>query len=264
MVHLQSKRAALDEVHRIALGAILARIVSANVANVHDALDADERGPEERFCASHSADGTANYARNHKCRAFRSGHDPTSRRKRVRTTRIAIIMLLLTCARTTPAQNRATREMQRLADAFVGDWDTTESMERSEYFPNGGERRGRSTWRLAADGTLLVGEGRSNGSAGPLSYLITIWWNARAESYGYFTCFTDAAGSSCRIRGSARWLGDAFVNEYEEIEHGTAVKWRDSFVRITRDAHTLVAARDAGDGTMRTLITSQSRRRVPR
>jgi len=174
------------------------------------------------------------------------------------------VALLLACVTVTSAQSRATREMQRLADAFVGDWDTTESMERSEYFPNGGERHGRSRWRLAAEGTLLVGEGQSNGSAGPLSYLITIWWDAPAQSYGYFTCFKDAEGSSCRVRGSARWVGDDFVNDYEEIEQGAAVKWRDTFVKITRDAHTLVAARDSGRGTMRTLITSHSKRRHTR
>src|SRR5262249_17767836 len=54
--HLQRKRAVLDEVHRVAVGAILARIVSAIVSIVHDALDADERRPEERLRASHASE----------------------------------------------------------------------------------------------------------------------------------------------------------------------------------------------------------------
>jgi hypothetical protein len=154
----------------------------------------------------------------------------------------------------------ASPEMARLASALVGGWNTTESMERSEQFPDGGGRRGTSRWRVAAGGAALVGEGNSDGSAGPLSYAITIWWDKTAKVYGFFTCFKDAGGSGCRIRGTARWIGDAFVNDYEAIEHGKPTKWRDSFVQITPTSHTLIAAMDAGDGTMRTLITSRSTR----
>lgn len=82
-----------------------------------------------------------------------------------------------------------------------------------------------------------------------------------ARVYGFFACFKDSAGSSCRTRGTARWDGDAFVNDYEENEHGKKTKWRDSFVQMTPTSHTLVAAREAGDGTMQTLITSRSVRR---
>jgi hypothetical protein len=154
----------------------------------------------------------------------------------------------------------ASPEMERLAKAFVGDWDTTESMERSEYSPKGGGRHGTSHWRLGVGGTTLIGEGNSDGSVGPLSYLITIWWDKDAKIYYFFTCFKDA-GSSCELRGTAHWEGDTFVNDYEEMEQGKSTKWRDSFIQITPTSHTLVAARDAGDGTMRTLITSKSTRR---
>jgi hypothetical protein len=51
------------------------------------------------------------------------------------------------------------------------------------------------------------------------------------------------------------------VNDYEEMEQGKSTKWRDSFIQITPSSHALVAARDGGDGTMRTLITSKSTRR---
>jgi hypothetical protein len=160
----------------------------------------------------------------------------------------------------TASAEGASPEMARLAKAFVGDWDTTESMERSEYFPNGGGRHGTSHWRLAVGGTTLIGEGNSDGPVGPLSYLITIWWGKKAKVYYFFTCFKDT-GSSCKVRGTAHWEGDTFVNDYEESEHGKAMKWRDSFVQITPTSHTLIAARDAGDGTMKTLITSKSTRR---
>jgi glyoxylase-like metal-dependent hydrolase (beta-lactamase superfamily II) len=62
----------------------------------------------------------------------------------------------------------ASPEMARLWNAFGGDWDNTEAMERSEFFPNGGARTGTSRWWLAIGGTIVIDEGHSDGSAGPL------------------------------------------------------------------------------------------------
>ena len=157
------------------------------------------------------------------------------------------------------AQN-PTPEMEKLAKSFVGDWDTSETMERSEYFPNGGGRHGVSHWRLAVGGSTIVGEGHSDGSAGPLDHLILIWWAKKAGVYDYFVCFKDT-GSLCEIRGTAHWEGNDFINDYEETEHGRKTKWRDSFVHITPVSYTLIAARQQDDGTMKTLITTQSKRR---
>jgi hypothetical protein len=63
------------------------------------------------------------------------------------------------------------------------------------------------------------------------------------------------------VRGTAHWDGDTFVNDYEEIEHGKPVKWRDSFIQITPTSHGLIAAHDQGNGKMQTLITTKSTRR---
>jgi hypothetical protein len=177
------------------------------------------------------------------------------------------MILLVTAGSSAPSESysanvedTASPEMQRLARAFVGDWDTTETMERNEYFPNGGGRRGLSHWRLGGGGSTLIGEGHSDGSAGPLDHLIIIWWSDQAKSYGYFVCFRDT-DSGCKIRGSAHWEGENFVNDYEEMEHGESVKWRDSFIEITPRSHILIAARDNGDGTWKTFITTKSMRR---
>jgi hypothetical protein len=158
------------------------------------------------------------------------------------------------------SETAASPEMDRLAKAFVGDWDNTETMERSPYFPNGGGRRGASHWKLAVGGTTIIGEGHSDGSVGPLDHLILIWWDENAKVYEYFVCFKDA-GSSCKMRGTAHWEGDNFVNDYEEVEHGKKTKWRDSFVHITPNSYTLIAAREEADGKMKTLITTKSTRR---
>ena len=151
-------------------------------------------------------------------------------------------------------------EMARVAKALAGDWNTTESMEKSLFFPNGGSRHGIAHVRLTAGGTTLVDEVNSDGSAGPLHGLVVIWWESDAKAYRFFTCFNDAK-SPCKVRGTAHWEGDTFVNDYEEIVDGKVTKFRDSFIHITPNSHSLVAAMDIGDGSMKTLITTTSARR---
>ena len=178
---------------------------------------------------------------------------------------ILLASVLGTCAFAQKSESGKTAgtpslEMEKLARFFVGDWDTTETMERSQYFTNGGGRKGISHWRLDVGGTTLIGTGSSDGSVGPLDHLIVIWWDQKAKLYGYFVCFKDT-GSSCIERGTAHWEGDNFVNDYDEVEHGKKVKWRDSFVDMTPNSHTLIAAQQQPDGTMKTLITTHSKRR---
>jgi hypothetical protein len=120
---------------------------------------------------------------------------------------------------TSPAESAASPEMDRLANAFSGDWNTTETMERSEFFPNGGSRHGRAQVRLVAGGTTLVDQVHSDGSSGKLDGLVVIWWDAGAKVYRFFTCFSDPK-NSCEVRGTAHWKGDTFVNEYEEMVEG--------------------------------------------
>lgn len=161
---------------------------------------------------------------------------------------------------TQPAEGAASPEMDRLAKAIGGDWTTAESMERSEFFPNGGSRHGRAHIRLVAGGTILFAEFHSDGSAGKLDGLYLIWWDKSASIYRFFVCFNDSK-SPCKLRGTAHWEGDNFVNDYEEMVEGKMTKCRDSFTHIAPTSHTLTAAVDAGDGTMKTLITTTNTRR---
>lgn len=154
--------------------------------------------------------------------------------------------------RVTPAP-----EIKRLYDAFGGDWDTSEKRERTQFFPSGGERKGRSHVRLAAGGAMLVMEGHSDGSAGPLSYIIVVWWDKEASLFRYFTCFK-AEGSGCEVRGTAHWDEDKFVNEYEEMVQGKKLKFRDTFEDITPNSHTLVFAWVKDDGSVEPVIISKS------
>ena len=165
-----------------------------------------------------------------------------------------------TAESTQPAESAANPEMARLAKALAGDWNTSESMVKSEFFPNGGSRRGRSHIGLVAGGTSLFAEFHSNGSAGKLDGLYVIWCEKPANIYRFFVCFNDLQ-TPCKLRGTAYWEGDTFVNDYEEMVDGKLTKCRDSFIHITPTSYSLVAAVDAGDGTMKTLITTTSTRR---
>lgn len=150
-------------------------------------------------------------------------------------------------------------EMSRLAKMFVGEWNTVENMERSDFFPNGGGRRGTTHWKLGAGGTTLIGEGHSSGTAGELSYMIAIWWDKQASVYRFFTCFNDFA-APCKVRGTARWEGDRFINYYEEIVQGENRKFQDIFTQITPNSRSLVAAIEMSNGKMKPLITTTSTR----
>lgn len=162
---------------------------------------------------------------------------------------------------TSPNERSAVPEMEKLARALVGDWNTTETMERGEVFPNGGSRHGLVHARLAAGGTTLIYDVHSDGSAGKLDGMLVIWWDKDAGLYRVFVCFNNP-NRPCEMRGVAHWEGDSFVNDYEDVVKGRKTSWRDTFT-FTPTSHTLVAAMRAGDGTMQTLITTKAIRRKP-
>ena len=160
---------------------------------------------------------------------------------------------------TPSSQSAQVPEMERLAKALVGDWNTTETRERGESFLNGGSRHGVVHVRLAAGGTTLIYEVHSDGSAGKLDGMLVIWWDKEASLYRVFVCFNNPS-HPCEMRGTARWDGDSFVNDYEQTVKGKKTSWRDSFT-FTSTSHTLVAAMTTWDGTMQTLITTKATRR---
>jgi hypothetical protein len=155
-----------------------------------------------------------------------------------------------------------TAEIKRLYEALGGDWDTSEKRERTQFYPNGGERKGRSHVRLGAGGAMLVMEGHSDGTAGPLSYIIVVWWDKDAKVYRYFTCFKDES-SGCEVRGTAHWDGDKFMNDYEDVVEGKKLKFRDTFEDITPNSHKLVFAWVKDDGSVQPVIVSKAVRRAP-
>jgi hypothetical protein len=153
-------------------------------------------------------------------------------------------------------------EMARLATVLVGDWNTVETVQQGKPVPEGAGRRGTVHVVLVGGGTALVSEGHSAGKlGGDLSWFITIWWDSKAKTYRFLTCFKTDADAGCELPGTAHWEGNTFVNDYEEVINGKRTKMQDIWTDITPDSHTLTEAHDAGDGAMKPYVVSQSTRR---
>ena len=84
----------------------------------------------------------------------------------VLTVAIASFPLSLSSSAAEQSISAASPEMERVATVLLGDWDTVETMERGEFFPNGGSRKGTVHVRLASGGYTLIYEVHSDGSAG--------------------------------------------------------------------------------------------------
>jgi len=135
----------------------------------------------------------------------------------------------LTHSTTSPSQSSPVPEMERLAKALVGDWNTTETVERGEFFP----MAGRATVSTMSDRPPA----EQHDLRGPLRWF----------------CW--------RTRWHARHVvGQRGKSDYEQTVKGKKTSWRDSFT-FTPTSHTLVAAVRTGNGTMQTLITTKATRR---
>jgi hypothetical protein len=60
--------------------------------------------------------------------------------------------------------------------------------------------------------------------------MVVIWWDNEAKAYNFFTC-GNGGNNPCKIRGTAHWDGDSFVNNYELTIRGAKKKWKDTFSR---------------------------------
>lgn len=183
----------------------------------------------------------------------------------IRAIESGILLTLLCCpayAQTSTSVKTATAqpEMARLAQALAGDWNNVEVMEPSGEYPHGAQRRGTSHCELSTGGVTLICRGSSDGSAGQLDHLVVMWWDTETKLYGFFICFRDR-DSGCEIRGTAHWDGKDLVNDYKENVNGKQTKMRDSWIDITPRSHTLIAAMEMPDGSMKPLITTRSTKR---
>jgi hypothetical protein len=153
--------------------------------------------------------------------------------------------------RSAESRVRASPEMGRLLNAFVGKWVVKETFEVSAS-KQGRTREGTATFR-AGPGFSLIEEYRSNGSAGDLRFLALLWWDPKSQVYPLLTC---ANNDGCRLRGTARWEGMNLVNTWEEEIEGKKISFKDSFVDISPSSFTLVSE-GLGDGTAVWRVTTK-------
>jgi hypothetical protein len=161
---------------------------------------------------------------------------------------------------TTSAESDSSPEIERLVKSFGGEWKVVETFEHSEFFPNGGTRKGTARVSLGTGGTTVIEDYHSDGTAGRLDLIAVIWWDKDAKLYRFFTCANNV-NRACELRGTAHWEGETFVNDYEEMVAGRKTKFQDSFSQITPTSFTLIAAISTVPGAMKPLITTMYTRR---
>jgi hypothetical protein len=127
-------------------------------------------------------------------------------------------------------------QVNKLLDAFAGDWSVSESFEVSAT-EQSRTRQGSCTIR-ETPGFSMLEECKTNGSAGELRFMAILWWDPNSEAYQFFNCFNQGG---CALRGTAHWEGSNLVNAWEEEEKGKKVAYKDSFVDITRESFRLVS-----------------------
>jgi hypothetical protein len=167
---------------------------------------------------------------------------------------------LFSPARAQSSDSAANPEMARLASVLEGNWATAEIVQHGKPVPEGAGRRGTIHVRLAGGGTVLVSEGSSAGAVGGvLHWHIAIWWAPDEKQYRVLACFKAPRDAGCELRGTARWVGDTFVNDYEELVDGKRTKMQDVWTDIARDSYTVTEAHE-GNGVMKAYVVSHNTR----
>src|SRR5262252_2398528 len=159
-----------------------------------------------------------------------------------------------TVPKSTSSDLRPAPEMQRLLDAFVGNWHVNESFEVSAS-RQGKTRQGTAAFR-AGPGYSLIEDYKSTGSAGTLHFLGLLWWDESAHIYRLLTC---ANNDGCQLRGTTKWEGKELVNSWEENVDGKTARFKDSFVHISRSSFRLVSEGSTSEGTIWRVITEYTR-----
>src|SRR5579864_4778379 len=144
--------------------------------------------------------------------------------------------------------------MQKLLDAFSGDWEVTESFEVGG--PGAGKtRHGTASFR-AGPGVSLFEDYNSSGSGGDLHALAFLWWDPSLRAYQYLTC---ANNDGCELRGTASWEGKTLVNSWQEKSNGKLSAFRDSFVDISPSGFRQVSEGTTDGKTTWRVITTYTR-----
>ena len=68
--------------------------------------------------------------------------------------------------------------------------------------------------------------------------MVVVWWDNEAKVFNFFTC-GNGGKNPCKIRGTAHWDWDSFVNKDKLTIRGAKTKWKDTFSEITSKSYRL-------------------------
>jgi hypothetical protein len=149
-------------------------------------------------------------------------------------------------------------EMTRLAQALAGDWRSVEVVQFGKPLPDGQGRRGTVQARLASGGNVLVVEGHAVGAVGgEIGWYSAFWWHPAINRYRMLTCFyAPGIRGECRLRGTAYWEGETFVNEYADSVDGKLVNMRDVWGDLKQGSYSLTELHETDQRTMSPYVVS--------
>lgn len=96
-------------------------------------------------------------------------------------------------------------EIERLKP-YLGEWDYTESYEKSPAFPTGGKNTGVYTSKVGPGGNSLVNHFHSQGPVGDFEGLIVMTWDPKEKAYKAYTFGNGFPGA---IIETGQFEGDA-------------------------------------------------------
>jgi len=158
---------------------------------------------------------------------------------------------------------KQSEEMKKMTDTFAGQWKTTATIEKSDFFPVSGTATGRSDFRSGPAGNSLVERARSHGAMGLFAGLGVFWWDAKAAAYRGLWC-DSLAPDGCDALGTGQWSGNSLVFNADVDMGQNKLHMRETYSDITVDAFTFTMETAMDNAPMAKLMTIQYERVQPR
>ena len=158
---------------------------------------------------------------------------------------------------------KQSEEMKKMTDTFAGQWKTTATIEKSDFFPLAGTATGRSDFRSGPAGNSLVERARSHGAMGLFAGLGLLWWDAKAAAYHGMWC-DSLAPDGCDPMGAGQWSGNSLVFTSEADMGQNKLQLRETYSNITTDSFTFTMEAGMDGAPLAKVMTIQYDRVQPR
>jgi len=123
-----------------------------------------------------------------------------------------------------PPAKPGAAEMERVK-FYLGEWDYTETYEKSKQLPDGGQDTGVYTSKLGPGGNSLINTFHTQGPYGDFEGLLILTWDPKEKAYKQYGFANDFPGA---ILETGQFEGDALVFRGEFSMSATKVAIRNS------------------------------------